>query len=162
MPSVCSRENTGTLSSPKHPEAGTLLLPGGIRATARHRCRELTTPPGCCNFFLVDTRNGSQSHHLSSFTWSAMFQRNSIRWALHKWLLDYRAGINSLCAHIQVTKMLLDCGGLTLATHQVPKATLSLTSSAGQGRESCWVERRAGRDHLAITITGKTASTWGN
>lgn len=51
---------------------------------------------------------------------------------------------------------------LTLATHQVPKATLSLTSSAGQGRESCWVERRAGRDHLAIIITGKTASTWGN
>ena len=58
------------------------------------------------------------------------------------------------------------CGGLTLAGHQVPtKAALSLTSSAGQGRENItkgsWVEIRTGRDPSPITITGKTDLTWG-
>ena len=59
------------------------------------------------------------------------------------------------------------CAGLTLAGHQIPtKATPSLTSSAGQGRENIttgsWVKIRTGRDHSAITIMGKTDSTWGN
>ena len=58
------------------------------------------------------------------------------------------------------------CGGLTLAGCQVPtKATLSLPSSTGQGRENktkgLWVEIRTRRDHSPITVTGKTDSTWG-
>ena len=58
------------------------------------------------------------------------------------------------------------CGGLTLAGCQVhTKATLSLPASAEQGRENImkglWVKIRTGRDHLPITIMGKTDSAWG-
>ena len=61
---------------------------------------------------------------------------------------------------------ILEKYGLTLAGCQVPtNAALSLSSSAGQGGENImkgsWVEIRTGRDHSAITITGKTDSTWG-
>lgn len=46
------------------------------------------------------------------------------------------------------------------------KATLSLPSSAGQGRENItsawWVEMRTGENHSAVTATGKTDLTWGN
>jgi len=59
------------------------------------------------------------------------------------------------------------CGGLTWPEHQVPtKATLSFTSSTGQGRKAMTkgssLKIRTGRDHSPITITGKTDSTWGN
>jgi len=55
---------------------------------------------------------------------------------------------------------------LTLVGGQLPtKAALSLPSLAAQGRENTtkgwWVEIRAGRDHSAITVTGKTDSAWG-
>ena len=58
------------------------------------------------------------------------------------------------------------CGGLILPGHQVlTKATLSLPSSAGQGRENrrknLWVEISTGRDHSPITVMGKPDSTWG-
>jgi len=56
------------------------------------------------------------------------------------------------------------CGGLTLAGGRVPtKAALSLSSSAGQRKENrtkgLWVERRTGKAHSPITVTGKTDST---
>ena len=56
------------------------------------------------------------------------------------------------------------CGGLTLAGHQMPtKATLPVSSSAGQRRENrikgLWIEIRTRRGHSPITVTGKTDST---
>ena len=46
-----------------------------------------------------------------------------------------------------------------------PKPLYHSPSSAGQGREKItkgsWVKVRTGRDHSAITVTGKTDSTWG-
>jgi len=55
----------------------------------------------------------------------------------------------------------------SLTGHQVPtKAALSLTSSAGQGRENMmkvlWVKIRMRRNYSPITVTGKTDSTQGN
>ena len=54
--------------------------------------------------------------------------------------------------------------GLSPAGRQAPtKAAPSLPSSAGQGREEArkgsWVERRTGRQHSPMTVTGKTDST---
>ena len=59
---------------------------------------------------------------------------------------------------------LLSCDEWTLAEHEVPtKATLSLLSSARQGRENImkcsWVKIGTGRDHSLIIIKGKTDST---
>lgn len=53
-----------------------------------------------------------------------------------------------------------------MAGHEVSIASLSLSSSSGQGGEnrtkgSC-VKLRAGKDHILITITGKTDTTQGN
>lgn len=59
-------------------------------------------------------------------------------------------------------------GGLTMAGHQpnmATKATVSLSSSPGQGRESIvedlWFKIRMGRDHSAITIMGKNRLNFG-
>ena len=59
------------------------------------------------------------------------------------------------------------CGVLTLAGCQVPtKASPSLLSAAGQGRENVtkglWVKIRLGRDHSPVTVAGKTDMTGGN
>uniref|UniRef100_A0A8B9MHG9 Pleckstrin homology domain containing A1 n=1 Tax=Accipiter nisus TaxID=211598 RepID=A0A8B9MHG9_9AVES len=67
---------------------------------------------------------------------------------------------------ISFFKLWPNYGGLMLAGCQVPtKATCSLTSPAGQGRENktkcSWVEKRTGRDHSLITVMGKTDLTWG-
>ena len=67
---------------------------------------------------------------------------------------------------VKIGATFVHCGGLTLTGCQVPtKATLSLPSSAGQGRENItkgsWVEIRTGRDHSPITVTGRTDLTWG-
>jgi len=47
-----------------------------------------------------------------------------------------------------------------------PKLLCHSPSSVGQERKNTakdsWVEIRAGRDHSAVTITGKTGSTWRN
>lgn len=62
---------------------------------------------------------------------------------------------------------LVQCGGLTLAEHQVlTKAILFLLSSTGQGREntrkgSC-IKLKAKRDHSPIIVMGKTGLTLGN
>lgn len=56
--------------------------------------------------------------------------------------------------------------GLTLAGYWVPtKSALLLPFSAEHGREDTtkgsWIEIRAGRNHSAITVMGKSDSTWG-
>lgn len=52
---------------------------------------------------------------------------------------------------------------MTLAGHQLPP---KVTLSAGQRRDKItkglWTEIRAGRDHSAVTVMGKTDSTRGN
>lgn len=58
------------------------------------------------------------------------------------------------------------CGELTLAgCHVLTKATPSLSSSDGQGRQNIikglWVEIRAGRDHSLTAVMGKTDLNWG-
>ena len=54
----------------------------------------------------------------------------------------------------------------SLAGQAPTKATLSLPSSAWQGRKnkkkSSWLKIRTGRDHSPITVTGKTDLTWGD
>lgn len=49
-------------------------------------------------------------------------------------------------------------------TLDATKAVLSLPSSEGWGRENkmkgSWLGIRVGRDHSAITVTGRTDSTW--
>jgi len=61
-----------------------------------------------------------------------------------------RNGLILCCGALFLLTGIGNCGGLTVAGHQVPtKAALSLPSSAGQGRENrtkgSWVEVRAGR-----------------
>jgi len=63
-------------------------------------------------------------------------------------------------------QLIVSGGGLTLSGCQVPtKATLSLPSLAGKGRDNIttglWVEIRTGRDQSPITSMGKIDSTWG-
>ncbi|GAB0208614.1 hypothetical protein GRJ2_003327100 [Grus japonensis] len=78
---------------------------------------------------------------------------------------QYKTDIEVLeCVQRRATKLVKDCGGLTLAGGQVPtRAALSLPSSTKQGRKGItkclWVKIRTGRDHSLIVVTGKTDRT---
>lgn len=62
-----------------------------------------------------------------------------------------------LCQNIKTS-----CCGLTVPGHQVPKASLSLPSTADREHimtgTGSWAEIGSGRDHSLITVVGKSGN----